>query len=163
MGNKPFETFVSDLDLFWDWLKVSDCTISTGRLFWDGGPAALLWVGKVSNGWRDSGKSCIGWQWARRGGWRRHSPFAAKWSKKPATLTFTPSLRTCTENGKTLFPNAANQLWERSGRSSSALQVAIVCLSTKSYLTIVFVCQVESWLAMRILPPRGQMCRCNCM
>ena len=57
--NKPVEATLSDLDL----TSLQSFILPFQRNL----APALLWTGKVLSGlgWRDSGKSCSGWQWAK--------------------------------------------------------------------------------------------------
>ena len=57
--NKPVEATLSDLDL----TSLQSFILPFQRNL----APALLWTGKVLSGlgWRDSGKSCTGWQWAK--------------------------------------------------------------------------------------------------
>ena len=100
--NKPVEATLSDLDL----TSLQSFILPFQRNL----APALLWTGKVLSGlgWRDSGKSCTGWQWAKleeKG--REASPLTicCQMEQNPATLTFTPLLFLllwCSaQNGKT--------------------------------------------------------------
>ena len=102
-----------------------------------------------------SGKSCIGCRqwWVKRGGWRRHSPFAAKWSKKPATLTFTPFLPLeYAEKRQDFILQCCNVSFGKD------LKAEVV--HCKSHFTeIVFVCQVEPYLGCMLpSPPAEDKC-----
>ena len=131
---------IFDLDLIWDdrdWLEVIPLQSVIGLFLYNRTmytKATLPWWPLHFCGqekfwagwwWRDSGKSCTGWQWAKLEEERRASPLTicCQMEQTPAsTLTFTPFLMLCYDalpETARLNPNIAIQFWERSGSSSA--------------------------------------------
>ena len=159
MGNKHFFLIWTSSEIDLKWLLFLQSVIVTflqegyirmvvARLHFCGwekfGTGGTEIVGKVALG--GSIGLCGG-----EGGATHHSPFAAKWSKKPATLTFTPFL-------KTLFPNVLGKIWKHCiGSIASGVPFNKItfdnCLCLSSGVPVVH----------QVPPEGGQMCRCNCM